>query len=333
MLRSSASSSLVCSRRILHAPLTDCFSTAFDRMVTIRVGNGEEPDVNLHVYRGLLCHYSTTFQKPLGSQSDEPALIDTSGEADTVRLFFRWLNTGSLVGHRLPSWQDIINAYLFAESFGVRSLQNHSLDMFLRKHAESNEVPVNAAHIVYQESSPADPFRRLLIHVVAERWGFERSRDTEQELPSAFWHDLVDHLRIQSRAPGNLAVPRKEWIGQECRTFCDRFHVHTKEEKDSNDSKDPELPNVQHLKIATGRDGTVKNKNVEDAPDCDRCGEPGHFALFCPFRESGARPSCFNCDGSDHIALRCPKPKDWSKHRCNLCKKYGHNRGVSGTAS
>jgi hypothetical protein len=298
-------------------------------MVTIRVGNGEEPDVDLHVYRGLLCHQSTTFEKLLGSQMGEPALIDISGEADTFRLFFRWLNTGSLADHGLPSWQDIIDAYLFAENFGVRSLQNHVLDMFLRKHADSNEVPVNAAHIVYQETSPADPLRRLLIHAVAERWGFEHPRDEEQKLPSTFLHDLLDHLRIQNRAPGNLAIPCKEWIEQELKSFCARFHLHTEEETSSNPTEAPVLAAMQHLAITDGPDNTLVQDNPKFAASCDKCGKNNHVSAFCHLRRAKYPSACFNCDGSDHNARDCPQPKDWKKHRCSYCQKYGHSKPVS----
>lgn len=207
-------------------------------MVTIRVGNGEEPHVVFQVYRGLLGYHSTTFKGLLGSKSEEPALIDISGEADNFRLFFRWLNTGSLADYGLPSWQDIVDVYLFAEGFGVRTLQNLALDMFMRKHTDYNELPVNAANIVYQGTSPSDPLRQLLVHVVAERWGFEHPRDEGQALPSAFWHDLVDHLRIQGRVPGELTVPRKDWVTQECKSFCDRFHIHTEAEKASGTCKE-----------------------------------------------------------------------------------------------
>lgn len=333
LLRSSTSTSIVRAGSLPLVSLTDEYSTVFDRMVTIRVGNGEEPDVDLHVYRGLLSHHSKTFQKLLDSQPDEPALIDISGEADTFRLFFRWLNTGSLADYGLPSWQDIIDVYLFAEEFDVRALQNHALDMFLRKHADSNEVPVNAAHIVYHGPSTGDSLRRLLTHVVAERWGFEHSRTTEQDLPSAFLHDLIDHLRLHGRVPGNLVVPRKEWVQRELETFCGRFHVHTEDEVASNTGNLPVLPTMQHLGITDGPSEVLGHDAIEQPSHCDKCGEPGHVPVFCPFNKPDPRPPCFNCDRSDHVFRDCPEPKDWSKHRCGYCKQYGHSRRVSALMS
>lgn len=180
--------------------------------------------LNFQVYRRLLCHHSSLFDKLLGAQP-EHALIDLTCEAHTFRLFFRWLNTGSLADYGFPSWPDVVDLYLFAEQFGVPALQNHTLDMSIRKYAEKNEVPANAGDCVYQATSPEDPFRRLLIHLVAERWSFELS-SSETELPAAFWHDLVNHMRAQGSVPGDLSIPRKDWVRSECKTFCARFHVH-----------------------------------------------------------------------------------------------------------
>lgn len=44
--------------------------------------------LNFQVYRRLLCHHSSLFDKLLGAQP-EHALIDLTCEAHTFRLFFR----------------------------------------------------------------------------------------------------------------------------------------------------------------------------------------------------------------------------------------------------
>lgn len=216
--------------------LTDDDSSVFDRMVTVRVGEGDEPKTEFQLYRGLLCHYSQHFDHLLSqNQSDAaPVVLDISVEVRTFQLFFKWLNCGSFTEDDTSSWEDLVVMYLFGETYLIDNLRNEALDGFLRRHHTMNEVPVAAADFIYSATAPHDPLRCLFVYVVAERWGFEELNDEELNLPWEFLRDVLTHLLVHQRAPGNLEIPRNDWMRTQCKSFCADYHVHSGSEDGSD---------------------------------------------------------------------------------------------------
>ncbi|KAI4122341.1 MAG: hypothetical protein LQ347_006536, partial [Umbilicaria vellea] len=143
--------------------------------VDIYVGNKRK---HFAVQKKLVCSRSTYFDKAFNGafkEGHEGAIYLPDDSPDTVEAFIAWLYRGTLQQGPLDSNTQAekavihyVQLYLFAEKYGIESLQNQSTDGLLDALSTST-VFFNApgAQCAYDQSPAHSPFRRLVARCVA----------------------------------------------------------------------------------------------------------------------------------------------------------------------
>ncbi|KAI4685325.1 uncharacterized protein J4E84_006052 [Alternaria hordeiaustralica] len=115
-----------------HAP-TKPPAHVYDKIITVAVGP-DNAKKKFKIYRGLLCHFSSYFDRMLNGSFREGGstylrLKDT--DADTFDVFFYWLNSG-VVGLAdsggLLDWGKVMKAYVFSDFHQAPIFKNAVLE-------------------------------------------------------------------------------------------------------------------------------------------------------------------------------------------------------------
>ncbi|KAL9045835.1 MAG: hypothetical protein Q9214_001190 [Letrouitia sp. 1 TL-2023] len=149
-------------------------------IVTITIGPTRTP---FKVHEGLLLKHSQHFRN-LGvsgrGQAQLPRSIHLADEApQTFRLVNFWLYTGVLTddddievptanSEELPgpSWNELVDVYIFAERKSMPGLQDACIELFVRRIVKSTRFPQEIIRRVWQHTSDRSKMQRLIVDVL-----------------------------------------------------------------------------------------------------------------------------------------------------------------------
>ena len=159
------------------------------------------------IHHNLLCSASDYFKAALNGQfkEAEEQKIELLEEKPAVLESFQlWLYTNSILdeGESVPTlgWYLLIGIYTFAESRLIAALQNHAIDMIIRKANWADVVPAQSA--IYRDTVPGSRLRTLAVDMAASigllsEWQWTGSEDTLYD-STEYLVDLVKALYKQN---------------------------------------------------------------------------------------------------------------------------------------
>lgn len=130
------------------------------------------------VQKKLVCNRSTYFDKAFNGafkEGVEGTIYLPDDDPDIVEAFIAWLYRGTLLQAPLDSKAEVqeavnhyIHLYLFAEKYGIESLQNQAMDGLLDTLSKYRRyLNPSGAKRAYRQSPVGSPLRRLAVRGIA----------------------------------------------------------------------------------------------------------------------------------------------------------------------
>lgn len=193
-------------------------------MATIEVGI-EEQKRTFYAYRGLLSFYSGYFQAALkGSwaEAETGRFVFAEEDIDVVERFVLWLNSRRITDKTPELDFDIIlRLWLFADRRDIPFLMNEMIDCLQRAIIERTTMPVESLHLVYENTSPSCPLRRMLVESF-------RNLCNPNDFSVEAYIDMWPKQALWDLAKALCTIPRPDLSSLELfeqASMC-RFHVH-----------------------------------------------------------------------------------------------------------
>ncbi|MCJ1435526.1 hypothetical protein MMC27_004900 [Xylographa pallens] len=195
-----------------------------DTIVTLIVGKKRRA---FKIHHDLLCSASDYFKAALDGkfkEAEEQQIEFSEEKSDVVGCFQLWLYSGSIIddGESVMALEFplLIGIYAFAESHLLAALQNHVIDLIIRKAAKIHAIPKES--MIYSGTVASFRLRKLVIDMTARTgllniWQWDVG--SEDFISSKdYLIDLVKALYIEKIA----VCPQEQnfW-----RIRCD-YHIH-----------------------------------------------------------------------------------------------------------
>ena len=194
----------------------------YDEIVSLVVG--EEKRV-FTIHKGVLCSTSTYFAAALKGSFKEAAeqkIIFPEGKPWVFERFQLWLYSKQVLDEgESPSSiriADLVTLYSFAESRIVPELQNHLVDLLLRKCKVDKVVLAPDQGDMYTILAPLSPLRKLTLDMAAHRGASDEN--SLIKYPKEYLVELICALR----GLRDMSNPKKFWDVR-----CE-YHVHAEGE-------------------------------------------------------------------------------------------------------
>ncbi|MCJ1243470.1 hypothetical protein MMC30_000667 [Trapelia coarctata] len=191
----------------------------YDDIVLIVVGKKKRV---FKMHKGLLCSVSDYFTAALEGAFKEASEQKIEFPEDPPWFFERfhhWLYSEQVLdgGESLSvlDFDRLETVHVFAESRCISKLQNHAVDLMIRKSAVNNMIPTPGGSSAYSDFAPSSPLRMLYVDMAVYYGAFDESWPLEDE-PKDF---LVDLLRGVGGCR-NEFVEKDFWEAR-----CD-YHIH-----------------------------------------------------------------------------------------------------------
>ncbi|THW92588.1 hypothetical protein D6D15_03075 [Aureobasidium pullulans] len=148
-------------------PPSNCFQT----IVTIEVGVEKKAFM---VHKDLLAFYSDYFRGAFNGSFKEAADSKLSLPDDCIgvfNVFNKYIYTRQLCDEEDNdvSWDLLMRCWLFGDKHIIPSFQNKVMDALYSKSVKLNVLPIFYLTLVYSNTLPGAPLRRMLIDCVAFR--------------------------------------------------------------------------------------------------------------------------------------------------------------------
>ena len=214
--------------------LANSLSHVYDKIITVAVGP-DNAKKKFKIYRGLLCHFSSYFDRMLNGSFREGGstylrLKDT--DADTFDVFFYWLNSG-VVGLAdsggLLDWGKVMKAYVFSDFHQAPIFKNAVLESLYTRWLSENVVAVDVTEFLYTNTSEGDSMRKLIVDIMVASGNFrEGKRHHLFDCHKEFLIDIIVGCRARGLVPGDGSrIDADTWFVDMRTSFCERYHVHS----------------------------------------------------------------------------------------------------------
>lgn len=167
-----------------HHPNLNLRAIFSSNIVTITVGQTRTP---FKVHEGLLLKHSEHFRNLVvggRAQAQLPRRIHLANKApQTFRLVNFWLYTGVLTDdddievptanpEELPgpSWNELVDVYIFAERKSMPGLQNAYIELFIRRIVKSKSFPQEIIGRVWQQTSDRSKIQHLIVDMLTRNF-------------------------------------------------------------------------------------------------------------------------------------------------------------------
>ena len=161
-----------------------------------------KPESDFPIHRGVLRHASKFFNEELAnSVMTVNGMIDhvvtiSNEDPEIFGRFKNWLYTNSMISeaesHKELAWCTIISTYLFAERNGIPRLQNHCVDVVIRKRQEGGLFPAKEdVNTLWKAKGTVFRLRRLLLHLFATECNLQHAIEDNGSYHKDFLQDLV----------------------------------------------------------------------------------------------------------------------------------------------
>jgi hypothetical protein len=168
-----------------------CFQT----VVTVEVGAEKKA---FSVHKDLLIFYSDYFRGAFNGSFSEAAsgkisLVDESGDVfDVINRFIYTRQLSDDIESDLE-FEMLIKAWLFGDKYLMPSLQNRVMSVLIEKIAKNDELPTPHLELIYNNTLPGSPLRKLLVDYTAYEGDMEDvvASDGGERWPHEALVDLV----------------------------------------------------------------------------------------------------------------------------------------------
>lgn len=206
-------------------------------MVTVLVGAGQRPFL---IHTGLLTHYSSYFRAALKNNWEEDKTNTvplTEDDPDVFQAVFDWLYSGRLYPAltsegKIPyDSQRICEIFVLGDFLGVPEMCNAALDLFVQWYIQTWTFLTEPLNYIYNNTVSGSPLRRLVVCLASRgfSWnsaGVPAHEQDESRYPKKFLLDVIGYSIQINHVPGQLTVPKEEYIEQLRIMLCE-FHDHS----------------------------------------------------------------------------------------------------------
>ncbi|KAI4647976.1 hypothetical protein J4E93_004387 [Alternaria ventricosa] len=151
----------------------------YDTIITIAVGP-DNAKKKFKIYRGLLCHFSSYFDRMLNGSFKECGstyLRLKDIDAETFNVFYYWLNSGvvdCMDNAAQFHWTKAMTVYVFADFHQASIFKNAVLDSLYRFWVAERQVRVGVTEFLYTNTSEGDGMRKLIVDILITTGGFRK---------------------------------------------------------------------------------------------------------------------------------------------------------------
>jgi hypothetical protein len=204
-------------------------------MVQLKQGDNIDAE-SFVVHKGVVCHHSSYFRGACESKFKEGVdnvFVLDNHPRDTFRSFVRWLYAQKVCTNVADKEGSLglARLWILADVRGVPALKSEVINELVKRcnketfGKEQFEMSIETINLVYNETSPESPLRRLLMfHYVADPTAYAKLFKADgEELPFEY---LLDIARKHSAA---IVPPSRKLM-------ADQFHDHDKAEPTGTNS-------------------------------------------------------------------------------------------------
>ncbi|THW58001.1 hypothetical protein D6D19_10466 [Aureobasidium pullulans] len=153
----------------------------FKGIVTVDVG---PEGTSFMVHRDLLVFYSDYFRGAFNSSFKEAVeckLKLPDERVDVFSIFNKFIYTRQLFDEDVdPTWQLLIEVWLFGDKHIVPALQNEVMDTLIAKNAKLNLIPAAELQTIYDNTLHSSPLLRIVVDWVTYKSEMQRSLKSEK---------------------------------------------------------------------------------------------------------------------------------------------------------
>ncbi|THY29894.1 hypothetical protein D6D01_03442 [Aureobasidium pullulans] len=158
-------------------PPSNCFQT----IVTIEVGAEKKAFM---VHKDLLAFYSDYFRGAFDGSFKEATDRKLSLPDDCIgvfNVFNKYIYTRQLSDGEDSdvSWELIVGCWLFGDKYIIPSFQNKIMDVLYSKSLKLKVIPTKSLKLIYNDTLPGAPLRRILVDWAAFRGNMKLMMSTE----------------------------------------------------------------------------------------------------------------------------------------------------------
>ena len=178
--------------------------------VTVLVGYAKHP---FHLDEQRLCTHSPFFLSTLRSgfmETQERVVLLPEVDAETFRVFERWLSNTRVSGFEYLDWALLCKFYVLADYLQISSVQNPILHALALKPKKVNKcVPLSAIPYIYENTMPRSPLRKLWVDWVV-KYANPEVFDGDRGFPEEFLRELATaQLQYRNKLAGELKLARR----------------------------------------------------------------------------------------------------------------------------
>lgn len=180
------------------------------------------------MHKGLLCSVSDYFSAALKGnfkEATEQRIEFSEDPAWVLERFQLWLYSEQILEKdetaRSLTDHQLVTLYAFAESRCIPNLQNHLVDLIIKKNDFESHIPVPSDGNMFTVLAPSSPLLKLSVDLAAHRGSFNEDWDLDG-YPKRY---LADVIRVLRYIRDDLLEERDFW-----KVRCD-YHVHAKGER------------------------------------------------------------------------------------------------------
>ncbi|KAI4953693.1 hypothetical protein J4E91_002541 [Alternaria rosae] len=151
----------------------------YDKIITVAVGP-DEAKKKFKIYRGLLCHFSSHFDRMLNGPFREGSSIYLrlrDVDAEIFSIFYCWLNSGLVHCGDSLAWKSLTDAYIFADYHQSPLFRSAVLDYLYLRYSAEKKITV-FADLLYGNTTERDWMSKLVVDFMAAADGFRQCTQT-----------------------------------------------------------------------------------------------------------------------------------------------------------
>ncbi|ORY12421.1 hypothetical protein BCR34DRAFT_587217 [Clohesyomyces aquaticus] len=210
-------------------------------IITVKA-NKDTSTREFRIHEGLLTHFSGYFRGALKNHwiEGQAKIIQMDVEEVVLEMFYCWLYSKKLyfsspkgdADADIPlDFEDIVDAYIFADVQVIPQFGNATLDLLFQKVTQRWKFPWWVLDVTYEKTTEYSKLRQFLVNNAADAYNFGGMRENKHCYPRDFLVDVIERLKDQSIYPGQRAdKDGDKYVQQQCKGMC-KYHDHSNLEK------------------------------------------------------------------------------------------------------